>query len=177
MSKDDGGGKPPAPAMTSSGSKSSVAGSTSGPSRTPQRALPEPPSSTASVNPADLVVALYDYTARTNDDLSFNKGDQLHVLDRSDGDWWKAQHVTAGSKTGYIPSNYVAASQSIEAEESVITTERPAGEGKGWGRQCSHNWACLQLVSRAHLAVASGKGSTECGVSEDKAFGVLCSVC
>ena len=79
---------------------------------TSARALPPPPSDTA-----NLVKALYDYQARTNDDLSFNKGDHLHVLDKSDGDWWRAQLASDPSKNGYIPSNYVAAVQSIEAEE------------------------------------------------------------
>jgi len=34
----------------------------------------------------------------------------------SEGDWWDARSLTTGG-TGYIPSNYVAPVDSIQAEE------------------------------------------------------------
>ena len=34
----------------------------------------------------------------------------------SEGDWWEARSLTTGG-TGYIPSNYVAPVDSIQAEE------------------------------------------------------------
>ena len=40
----------------------------------------------------------------------------LQILNNSDGDWWQASLV-GSNQTGYIPSNYVARAQSIEAEE------------------------------------------------------------
>lgn len=33
-----------------------------------------------------------------------------------EGDWWEARSIATG-KTGYIPSNYVAPADSIQAEE------------------------------------------------------------
>lgn len=69
--------------------------------------------------PATLVyVALYDYTARTEDDLSFCTGDRLEALDKSAGDWWVARALSGASQArqGYIPSNYVAPVESIDAE-------------------------------------------------------------
>ena len=36
-----------------------------------------------------------------------------------EGDWWLARSLTTG-ESGYIPSNYVAPSDSIQAEECVI---------------------------------------------------------
>lgn len=33
-----------------------------------------------------------------------------------EGDWWEARSITTGKK-GYIPSNYVAPADSIQAEE------------------------------------------------------------
>nr|3REA_B Chain B, Tyrosine-protein kinase HCK [Homo sapiens]3REA_D Chain D, Tyrosine-protein kinase HCK [Homo sapiens] len=53
-----------------------------------------------------IVVALYDYVSWSPDDLSFQKGDQMVVLEES-GEWWKARSL-ATRKEGYIPSNYVA---------------------------------------------------------------------
>ncbi|XP_010705812.1 tyrosine-protein kinase FRK-like [Meleagris gallopavo] len=68
-------------------------------------------------------VALFNYEARTEDDLSFQAGDKLEVLDASHEGWWYAKlllpegSVCPGRKLqGYIPANYIAAVQSIEAE-------------------------------------------------------------
>jgi len=62
-----------------------------------------------------LFVALYDYDARTDEDLSFKKGDHLEILNDTQGDWWFARSK-ATKMEGYIPSNYVAKLKSIEAE-------------------------------------------------------------
>ncbi|XP_076872808.1 tyrosine-protein kinase SRK2 isoform X2 [Brachyhypopomus gauderio] len=63
-------------------------------------------------------IALYGYTARTAEDLSFNAGDTLQALDKSCGDWWLARALTGVSqnKQGYIPANYVAPVESLDAE-------------------------------------------------------------
>lgn len=67
-------------------------------------------------------VALFDYQARTAEDLSFCAGDKLQVLDTSHEGWWLARHLEkrgAGSGQqleGYIPSNYVAEDRSLQAE-------------------------------------------------------------
>ncbi|KAK2106276.1 hypothetical protein P7K49_015790 [Saguinus oedipus] len=54
-----------------------------------------------------LFIALYDYEARTEDDLTFTKGEKFHILNNTEGDWWEARSLSSG-QTGYIPSNYVA---------------------------------------------------------------------
>lgn len=67
-------------------------------------------------------VALFDYQARTAEDLSFRAGDKLQVLDSSQEGWWFARHLEKrgdGSGQllqGYIPSNYVAEDKSLQAE-------------------------------------------------------------
>ncbi|XP_014114012.1 PREDICTED: tyrosine-protein kinase Fgr isoform X3 [Pseudopodoces humilis] len=63
-----------------------------------------------------LFIALYDYEARTEDDLSFQKGEKFHIVNNTEGDWWEARSLSSGA-TGYIPSNYVAPVDSIQAEE------------------------------------------------------------
>ncbi|NXI05346.1 YRK kinase, partial [Pachycephala philippinensis] len=63
-----------------------------------------------------LFVALYDYEARTEDDLTFQKGEKFHIINNTEGDWWEARSLSSGA-TGYIPSNYVAPVDSIQAEE------------------------------------------------------------
>ncbi|RZC38383.1 tyrosine-protein kinase Src42A [Asbolus verrucosus] len=86
--------------------------------------IPTPPSEVvrpAVVNPepettnAKIFVALYDYDARTDEDLSFRKGEHLEILNDTQGDWWLARSKRTRQE-GYIPSNYVAKLKSIEAE-------------------------------------------------------------
>lgn len=68
-----------------------------------------------SVNSSKLFIALYDYEARTDEDLSFKKGNQLEILNDTQGDWWFARSLVTAQE-GYIPSNYIAESKSLESE-------------------------------------------------------------
>lgn len=63
-----------------------------------------------------IVVALYNYEARDNNDVSFKKGDQMEVIDDSEGDWLIVVHLITKEK-GYIPSNFVAPELSVESED------------------------------------------------------------
>uniref|UniRef100_A0A4W4GK58 Tyrosine-protein kinase n=2 Tax=Electrophorus electricus TaxID=8005 RepID=A0A4W4GK58_ELEEL len=76
---------------------------------------PTQPRSTA-VTGVTLFIALYDYDARTEDDLTFQKGEKFHIINNTEGDWWEARSLDTGN-SGYIPSNYVAPVDSIQAEE------------------------------------------------------------
>uniref|UniRef100_A0A1A8NVZ2 Tyrosine-protein kinase n=1 Tax=Nothobranchius pienaari TaxID=704102 RepID=A0A1A8NVZ2_9TELE len=67
-------------------------------------------------NAVTMFVALYDYEARTTDDLSFSKGNRFQIIKNDEGDWWQALNLNTGD-VGYIPSNYVAPADSIQAEE------------------------------------------------------------
>ena len=64
-------------------------------------------------------VALYDYEARTIEDLSFKKGEIVEVINDTQGDWWFARSRTTKLE-GYIPSNYVAKVKSLESEPYVF---------------------------------------------------------
>lgn len=66
-------------------------------------------------NNQQVVIALYNYNAKDEGDLSFRKGDRLVILDDGDPDWWLAKHKGTNHK-GYIPRNYVV-SEAIETEE------------------------------------------------------------
>lgn len=76
--------------------------------------LPPPPP----IQPAGalMFVGLYQYDARTSEDLSFHKGEKLQIINNSDGDWWLARSMLTGQE-GYIPSNYVAPVESVQAKE------------------------------------------------------------
>ncbi|KAM5257200.1 tyrosine-protein kinase FRK [Ctenodactylus gundi] len=87
----------------------------------PQMPSP-PPRQKPNRSPGRYFVALYDYHARTAEDLSFRAGDRLQVLDASHEGWWLARHLerqepSSGEQLqGYIPSNYVAEDRSLQAE-------------------------------------------------------------
>ncbi|XP_055396761.1 intersectin-2 isoform X1 [Bubalus kerabau] len=55
-------------------------------------------------HPVCQVIAMYDYTANNEDELSFSKGQLINVLNKDDPDWWQGE--TSGV-TGLFPSNYV----------------------------------------------------------------------
>uniref|UniRef100_A0A0F8CFN1 Osteoclast-stimulating factor 1 n=1 Tax=Larimichthys crocea TaxID=215358 RepID=A0A0F8CFN1_LARCR len=50
------------------------------------------------------VRALYSFHAEERDELEFNAGDIIEVLESSDKDWWKGK---LRGKTGLFPSNYI----------------------------------------------------------------------
>ncbi|XP_064607028.1 tyrosine-protein kinase Src42A-like isoform X2 [Liolophura sinensis] len=78
-------------------------------------AAPPTEGNSDSPSPAKIFVALYDYDARTDEDLSFKKGEHLEIINDTQGDWWYARSRTSKSE-GYIPSNYVARIKSLESE-------------------------------------------------------------
>lgn len=73
------------------------------------------PSLTPTHTNRKIFIALYDYDARTTEDLSFKKGEHLEILNDLQGDWWYARSKSTRQE-GYIPSNYVAALKSLESE-------------------------------------------------------------
>ena len=38
-------------------------------------------------------MALYEYEARISEDLSFQKGERLLIVNTADGDWWYARSL------------------------------------------------------------------------------------
>lgn len=65
--------------------------------------------------------ALYDYTARSDKELSFKRGDTLKVIEKSpDGHWWDG---LCGSSRGFIPVAYV---EIIELQTTTTTSIQQA---------------------------------------------------
>lgn len=61
-------------------------------------------------NVLDIVVALYSFSSTNDQELSFDKGDRLEIIDRpaADPEWYKARN--SHGQTGLIPRNYVQVS-------------------------------------------------------------------
>lgn len=59
-------------------------------------------------------VAIFDYDARTKDDLTLRKSDLIEITYKKSAAWWKAKNEQG--QEGWIPSNYVAKRDSLESE-------------------------------------------------------------
>ena len=65
----------------------------------------------------ELVVALYSFKCENDEELSFEKGEQLEVIDKpcNDPDWWCVKNKKG--ETGLVPKNYV---QALTNDEKLL---------------------------------------------------------
>uniref|UniRef100_A0AAR2M4J4 Tyrosine-protein kinase n=1 Tax=Pygocentrus nattereri TaxID=42514 RepID=A0AAR2M4J4_PYGNA len=63
----------------------------------------------------NLVVALYSYMPSHSDDLGFEKGEKMKILNADDPEWYMAESLSTGQR-GYIPRNFVGKLNSMETE-------------------------------------------------------------
>ncbi|XP_056225603.1 tyrosine-protein kinase TXK [Seriola aureovittata] len=80
-----------------------------------RRKLPLPPPEDEDGEGAGMlnVVAMYDFSAKEDTDLTLKQGEEYVILHKQDQLWWRAQDKH-GNK-GFIPSNYVTEKNRIEA--------------------------------------------------------------
>ena len=73
----------------------------------------------------EQVVALYNYAAQHDDELTFAKASVINVLDKSDPDWWKGE---VNGSTGVFPVNYVAPLSEAFPSQAVDATKAKSCE-------------------------------------------------
>ena len=74
----------------------------------------------------EQVVALYNYAAQHDDELTFAKASVINVLEKQDSDWWKGE---LNGLTGMFPVNYVAPlAEAFPAAAAAAATESQACE-------------------------------------------------
>ncbi|KAM9425030.1 tyrosine-protein kinase Tec [Pholidichthys leucotaenia] len=78
-----------------------------------RRKLPLPPPENEEDEGLLSVVAMYDFIAKEDTDLTLRQGEEYIILHKQDQLWWRAQDKQ-GNK-GFIPSNYVTQKNNIEA--------------------------------------------------------------
>ena len=76
------------------------------------------------------VKTLWEFKKRIPEDLPFNRGEVLSVLDTAHGQWWEASKPDG--TTGFIPSNYV---EIIAEDQTVEPTTAEGGCTKNSCRQ------------------------------------------
>ncbi|CAB3372346.1 Hypothetical predicted protein [Cloeon dipterum] len=99
-------------------------------------------------NVLDIMVALYSFSSQNDQELSFEKGDRLEILDRprSDPEWYKAR--SAAGQVGLVPRNYLQELSEYLAEpyRGGRSLERPTN-----GSLRAVSQASLAHVDRPHL--------------------------
>ncbi|KAL8602302.1 Osteoclast-stimulating factor 1 [Nucella lapillus] len=106
-----------------------------------------------------VVRALYAYEAQQADELTFEEGDTLYILDMKDKDWWTAK---CGRNKGLIPSNYV--------EENMESIDHPLHDAAKRGNieflnECLSNRVSVNGLDKAGstpLHWASHGGHVDC---------------
>ncbi|VVC37471.1 Cytoplasmic protein NCK,SH2 domain,SH3 domain [Cinara cedri] len=89
-------------------------------------------------NVLDIVVALYPFTGTSDQELSFEKGDRLEILERpvTDPEWYRARN--GQGQIGLVPKNYLQelseylAQPITQAVSSVQVIDKPHLVGKPW---------------------------------------------
>ncbi|KAK0153896.1 Histone deacetylase 1 [Merluccius polli] len=60
-------------------------------------------------------MAIYSYAPTHSEDLGFEKGDNLKILNKNDPEWYMAESLITGQK-GFIPFNFIATMNTMETE-------------------------------------------------------------
>lgn len=99
----------------------------------------------------EVVVALYSFTSQNEEEMSFEKGERLEIINKpaNDPDWWMARNKFGDS--GLVPKNYVH----VLSENKQGTNKRQVSMDKTSSNIKSQIWyygaisrgACDQLLN------------------------------
>ncbi|RWS22956.1 FCH and double SH3 domains protein 2-like protein, partial [Leptotrombidium deliense] len=79
---------------------------------------------------AEYVRAAYDYTATSDEEISFQDGDLIRIIERSEDGWWLGEK---DGVTGHFPSMLVHELDEVEPEGVPFEAESDSGENSGEG--------------------------------------------
>jgi len=51
-------------------------------------------------------VALFDYTGRTDKELSFKRNQLIYIFKKMNQEWWQG-YLAGGNESGYVPDGYI----------------------------------------------------------------------
>ncbi|KFM63018.1 Cytoplasmic protein NCK2, partial [Stegodyphus mimosarum] len=115
----------------------------------------------------DVVVALYTFNSQSDEELSFQKGEQLEVVERplNDPDWWRARNNIG--QIGLVPKNYlqiVSPGRSVTDSSDSDAIPSKADEGPSIavnGSQHEHTKSPLGASGGSPLVKQRSKGSCD----------------
>ena len=109
-----------------------------------------------------MVVALYDFEAQGDDELSVSENDQLVLVEKENDEWWKVQN--ASGAMGVVPAAYV---EPVEQDADDSPTQRiphaPAAPTPGSGYEMMHRISSIHRGQPRGEARSSSGGSTGSG--------------
>ena len=76
----------------------------------------------------EIVSALYDFTGSNGEELSFEKGDKLVIVDKplEDPEWWKARN--SRGEVGLVPRNYVQTVEECDNDAATNSSCTPQSQ-------------------------------------------------
>ncbi|RDD46056.1 Rho guanine nucleotide exchange factor 7 [Trichoplax sp. H2] len=77
-----------------------------------------------------LVKAKHDYSADSNSDLSFKKGDYIEIIEQPDRDWWKGK-LRDKDGYGWFPANHVTEVKVSNVRSSTLPRQNTSGQYYG----------------------------------------------
>jgi len=125
------------------------------PSNYTQEEIDDPHTYCMAENVLDIMVALYQFKAQNDTELSFNKGDRLEVLDRpaADPEWFKARNQCG--QIGLVPSNYLLElSQFLTQDVGSNGGGGTGNGGAGWKDQNNTNGSATNGSSSVNEEIA-----------------------
>ncbi|KAI1285962.1 Cytoplasmic protein NCK1 [Halotydeus destructor] len=99
----------------------------------------------------DVVIALYSFASQNEEELSFEKGERLEIIERpaNDPDWWLAR--SKSNLTGLVPKNYVQVIS--DKEDKPLATQKEMSK--------------LHLENSSPKVVAKQKHDEQTGIDFD----------
>lgn len=85
-----------------------------------------------SVSPVDVVVAIFDYISKRENELIIQQGDTIYVLCKNESGWWDGLLVEANGKVrrGWFPQNYCRPLHVAFQNQSPLRSKRRASQIK-----------------------------------------------
>lgn len=71
----------------------------------------------------ESAIALYDFDAQGDDELSVKENEELTVVEKENEDWWKVRN--SSGQEGVVPASYVEMTETTPATSSSIPTPPP----------------------------------------------------
>jgi len=95
--------------------------------------------------PKPMCKALYTYSPQQNDELGFNSGDIIEIIDSSETDWWTGK---LNGRKGLIPANYVENLPQPAAAPVPVVTVLPTETARAYrvGVNFCNTWTIRQAL-------------------------------